>query len=67
MGSQPKLLFTIDEASEILGLSRTRVYGLIEAGDLKVFRLGKAVRIHRPELEAWLDRLAAGQGQGDRK
>jgi len=57
------LLLRPSEAAELLGVSRSKVYELAQAGDLAgALRLGGSVRIHRPTLEAWLAEQAAGVG-----
>jgi excisionase family DNA binding protein len=37
-----------------LGLTSSRVYQLIAAGEIPCIRMGRAVRIPRPAWEAWL-------------
>ena len=51
-----RLLVRIPEAANRLGLSRSTVYELIAAGELKVVRYGRAVRVPVSELAGWVDR-----------
>jgi excisionase family DNA binding protein len=51
-----RLLVRIPEAAERLGLSRSTVYELIAAGELKVVRYGRAVRVPVGELTGWVER-----------
>ena len=51
-----RLLLRIPEAAERLGLSRSTVYELIAAGELKVVRYGRAVRVPVSELAGWVER-----------
>ena len=53
----PRLLLRIPEAAR-LGLGRSTVYELIQAGALPVVRIGKAVRIPASRLEAWVEQQA---------
>ena len=43
------------EASEVAGLSRTTLWKLISAGEVRAAKVGKAVRINRRSLEAYLE------------
>ena len=57
-----RLLVRIPEAAERLGLSRSTVYELIAAGELRVVRYGRAVRVPVSELAGWVERnVAAGE------
>lgn len=55
---QDRLLVRIPEAAERLGLSRSTVYELIAAGELRIIRYGRAVRVPVGELAAWVERQA---------
>ncbi len=45
------MLLSIKEAAASLGISRSLVYRLIAAGQLKVVRIGRSVRVPRSALE----------------
>jgi excisionase family DNA binding protein len=49
-----KGLLTVMEAADYLSCGRTKVFELLRAGDLRVVRLGRATRIPRRELDAWI-------------
>jgi excisionase family DNA binding protein len=51
------LLVTVEEAGQILCLSRSTVYRLIDTGDLEVVHIGRAVRVPCSALVAFVDRL----------
>jgi excisionase family DNA binding protein len=51
-----RLMVRIPEAADRLGLSRSTVYELIAAGELKVVRYGRAVRVPVTELTGWVER-----------
>lgn len=53
MNANEKLLLRVSEAAEVLGISRSHCYELIQAGKLPTIRLGASVRIPR----AWLSRF----------
>ena len=48
------LCVSIEQAAELLSLSRQKVYELIDREGLPVVRFGKSVRIRIASLEAWL-------------
>ena len=49
------MLLRIPEVAAELRLGRSSVYQLIQAGELPVVRIGRAVRVSRADLEAWVD------------
>lgn len=50
-----ELLLTVQETAKLLRVNRTTVYKMVEANELPgVRRLGRAIRIHRPTVVAWL-------------
>lgn len=69
MSSQPKLLLSISEAAELLGLTKEQLYELTrtrsrvrQAHPIPHCRLGKRIAFRRESLEQWIAKLeAAGQ------
>lgn len=58
---------TYRRAEELSGLSRTTLWKLISAGDVEAARVGRAVRINRESLIAYMRRSVEGStpfGQG---
>ena len=51
---------TYKQAEELSGLSRTTLWKLLSAGEIKAARVGRAVRINRHSLDEYLER-ASGQ------
>jgi excisionase family DNA binding protein len=49
---------TYKEAEELSGLSRTTLWKLIIAGEIKAARVGRAVRINRRSLDEYLERAS---------
>jgi excisionase family DNA binding protein len=49
---------TYRESETFAGLSRTTLWKLINAGEIKAARVGRAVRLNRRSLEAYLERAA---------
>ena len=52
-----KLLLRINEAAAAVGLSRSKIYQLIAAGEIPVVRVHRSVRIVATDLEAWVEGL----------
>ena len=50
-----KLLLTVPEAAEALGVSRSHLYSLIQQGRLPTIRLGCSVRIPKAWLERYIE------------
>ncbi|WP_045877110.1 helix-turn-helix domain-containing protein [Pseudofrankia sp. DC12] len=55
----PKLLLTVEEAADVLGLGRTTTYALIRTGALKSVRIGRARRVRVTDLDAYAAQLDA--------
>jgi len=51
---------TYKQAEELSGLSRTTLWKLVGAGDVKAARVGRAVRINRESLTAYMKHSAEG-------
>jgi excisionase family DNA binding protein len=49
---------TYKEAEELSGLSRTTLWKLLSAGEIKAVRIGRAVRINRRSLDEYLERAS---------
>ena len=52
-----KVLLKIPEVAEATGYSRGFIYERIAAGELKVVRNGRTVRVAVDDLEAWVSQL----------
>lgn len=52
-----KLLFRIPEAAEALGRSRSRIYELVEAGELELVKDGRSALITATSLQSFLETL----------
>jgi len=55
--SETRLAFSIPEAVELAGISRSTMYALIGAGRLPAVKIGRSTRIRRADLEIWLSSL----------
>jgi excisionase family DNA binding protein len=50
-----KKLLRVEEAAELLSVSRAHVYSLIRSGDIRSVKLGKARRISQAEIDRLMD------------
>lgn len=55
-----RLLLTVEEAAERLGIGKTLAWGLVWDGVLPSVRLGRCVRIPLRALEDWIAQTATG-------
>lgn len=49
-----RILLTVEETAQKLGIGRTLAWKLVQQGNLPSVRLGRCVRVPREELEAWV-------------
>lgn len=49
-----RLAYRIPEAAETLGISRSKVYQLIDSGDLPVIHVGHCMRVPAEALREWI-------------
>lgn len=52
-----RLLLTVEQAAERLGIGRTLAYALVSAGEIESVQIGRLRRIPADALPAFLDRL----------
>lgn len=49
-----KMAYSIQEASEAIGLHPNTIYGLVKSGKLPAITLGRKILISKLELSRWL-------------
>jgi excisionase family DNA binding protein len=49
--------FTLPELGEWLKVSRTTAYGLVSSRELPSYRVGRAIRVRRADVERWLEEI----------
>ncbi|TAI62165.1 helix-turn-helix domain-containing protein [Bradyrhizobium sp. Leo170] len=54
-----RLVYTVPEAGEMLGLTRNASYEAAKRGDLPVIRIGKLIRVPKLAFRQMLDRAGA--------
>jgi excisionase family DNA binding protein len=55
----PRLVLTVEEAAERLGIGRTLMYALVKAGAVESICIGRLRRIPADALEAYVEGLRA--------
>jgi excisionase family DNA binding protein len=54
----PKMVVTVPEAGEMLGIGRNAAYAAAQRGDIPVIKIGKLKRVPVRAIEAMLDRAS---------
>lgn len=57
-------VLTVQEVARYLKLAPKTVYALVSSGELRSFRVGRAVRCRKVDVEAFITARALG-GEGD--
>ncbi len=55
---------TYAEAQTLSGLGRTTLWKLLNSGEIKAARVGRAIRLNRRSLEEYLERASEGVWEG---
>lgn len=66
LDTEEKLLYSIEEASRLLSMSRAQVYRLIDVCQLGSVKIGRSRRISRSQLEAFVRSLESVSPSLDR-
>lgn len=59
-GSLQKLAYSVDEAAQVLGVSRGTIYSLIHRADFPALKVGNRQLISREGLAEWVRKQAGG-------
>ena len=57
---RPRVLYRIDEAAELLSISKSRVYELVRSGQIRTVKVGKSHRVPARSLDEYVARLLRG-------
>ncbi|WP_226352837.1 excisionase family DNA-binding protein [Pseudonocardia sp. ICBG601] len=55
--SEARIVLTVEEAAELLGIGRTLMYALVAAGEVESVRIGRLRRIPRDALVVYVESL----------
>jgi excisionase family DNA binding protein len=53
--SPERRTYRVEDIADILGISRTSAYALVQEGHFRSVRIGTAIRISQRSFDAWLD------------
>jgi excisionase family DNA binding protein len=59
-----RLMFRPIEAADAIGVSRSKIYELISAGEIPSVTVGKSVRVPVAALNEWIGRRLAARATG---
>jgi excisionase family DNA binding protein len=59
MNTTPRVLLTVEQVAEQLGIGRTTVYRLLKDGQIESVTVGRLRRIPQTEVDAYVGRLTA--------
>lgn len=54
MPGLPSEVLTVQEVADYLKVTAKTVYGLVKAGELRTFRIGRAVRCRKVDVEQFI-------------
>jgi excisionase family DNA binding protein len=57
-----QVLLTIREVSEVLGLHPNTIRNLMERGELPFIKIGKSLRFHTEDVQAFIERARVETG-----
>jgi excisionase family DNA binding protein len=60
-GGSQRVLLTVEQAAETIGIGRTTTYSMVKSGELKSVKVGRLRRIPLDEVHALMARLMAEQ------
>lgn len=56
-----RLVYSVDEAADLLGIGRTYMFRLVTTGEIDSFKIGSRRKIPRDALDRYIARLRAEQ------
>lgn len=60
-GAPERLVYSVEEAADILGIGRTFMFQLVTTGQIDSFKIGSRRKIHRDAIDRYLHRLRTEQ------
>ena len=61
--NQPRIMLTVEQAAESIGIGRTTMFALLKSGEVESVRVGRLRRIPVTAIDDYLAKLAAEQIQ----
>src|SRR4051812_31698238 len=63
--ARPRQLLTVGQAAAMLALGRSKLYALMDAGELAYVKMGKSRRVRLADVEALIERSLVIRGVRD--
>ena len=63
---EDRLVFTVEEAAQLLGISRSFAYEAVQRGDIPSMRIGRRILVPKAALQRYLESAAPPGDQEDR-
>jgi excisionase family DNA binding protein len=63
--SPDRMLLTVEEAAEQLGIGRTTAWGLVKSGELESVQIGRLRRVHIDAIRTYAGRLVTRGTRSD--
>jgi excisionase family DNA binding protein len=60
-----RLVYSVDEAADLLGIGRTYMFRLVTTGEIDSFKIGSRRKIPRDALDGYIARLRAKQSTNE--
>ena len=60
-GDPGRLVYSVQEAADLLGISRSFMFQLVATGEIDSFKIGKRRKIPREALDGYIQRLRSEQ------
>ena len=61
VSAPPRLLYSVEEAADLLGIGRTFMFHLLATGEIDSFKIGKRRKVPRDALDGYIERLRSEQ------
>jgi excisionase family DNA binding protein len=61
VGVPSRLLYSVEEAADLLGIGRTFMFHLLATGEIDSFKIGKRRKVPRDALDGYIERLRSEQ------
>jgi len=63
-GAAGRLLYSVEETAELLGVGRTFMFYLVATGEIESLKIGKLRKIPRDAIDSYIQRLRCAQTDG---
>ena len=63
MVTQEKMVMTVPEAGELLGISRAQAYLMVKKGRLPIIRLGRRIVVPKPAFMKMLESVTPAESE----